>query len=404
MGYFSKATRRNTDSKPGFEHRVKLLVFAAQVCGTHNNEFPATRSLDNLVVAMSLKGATIFTILLIIIGTVQYHIILHIHLQQDEWQVLPPIVRDREFKERLSKLGERGWSNRKPDSAEEDQSLPRSFRRVTTSPSLGIVRLHLNQDRNKEDKAYRAGLVPPVSATKAEHRGQFEQNSRSMRPSSEQHPGTENSHTLTQSRTKDKVRNALNDAGVYSKVQFVEKGQQQQQMKPSDSNLDYKKAKQLLFQYINDTYPQWLGDKGHHYGPEEHDYEDQDELSVNEDRKINYDDFELVETKNGIKIVRKPKPTFGPEILVENYTQPFRKLTAFEEEGGDVMFTLRTTLSYHQMRLPLLFETWMTKVDCRRIFLVTDGHSLEWETNARRMGECNFAGREHEGEGARERE
>ena len=132
-------------------------MFAAQVCGTHSNEFPATRSLDNLVAAMSLKGATIFTILLIIIGTVQYHIILHIHLQQDEWQVLPPILRDREFEERLSKLGERGWSNREPDSAEEDQSLPRSFRRVTNPSSLGIVRLHLNQDHNEEDKDYRAG-------------------------------------------------------------------------------------------------------------------------------------------------------------------------------------------------------------------------------------------------------
>ena len=336
-------------------------------------------------------------ILLIVFGTVQYHIILHIHLQQDERQFLPPMLRDQEFKERLSKLGEHGRSNMEPDSAKEDQNLPRSFRRVTNPPSFGIVRLHLNQDHNEEDKAYRAGLVPPVAATIAKHRDQFEQNSR---PSSEQHPGTENSHTLTQSQTKDKVRDALNDTGVYSKAQFVEKGQQQQQMKPPDSNLDYKNAKQLLFQYINDTYPQWLEDKGHHYGPEEHgDYEYQDELSANKDHKINYDDFELVETENGIKIVRKPKPTFGPEILVENDTRPFRKLTGFEEKGGDVMFTLRTTLSYHQMRLPLLFETWMTKVDCRRIFLVTDGHSLEWETNARRMGECGFADGEHEGGG-----
>ena len=369
------------------------------MCGTHSNEFPATQSLDNLVGAMSLKGATIFTILLIVIGTVQYHIILHIHFQQDDRQLLPPMLTDKEFKERLSKLGEHGLSNKEPVSGKVVQSLPRNFRRVSNPPSLGIVRLHLNQDRNKEDKD-RAGLVPPVSATKAERRGQFEQNSRSVQPLSKQYPGTANSHTLAQSQTNDKVQNALDDTGVYSKAQFVEKGQQQQQMKPSDSNLDYKKAKQLLFQYINDTYPQWLQDKGHHYGPEEHYYEYQNELSVNEDRKINYDDFELVETENGIKIVRKPKPTFGPEILVENDTQPFRKLTAFEEEGGDVMFTLRTTLSYHEMRLPLLFETWMTKVDCRRIFLVTDGPSLEWETNARRMGECGFAGGEHgEGEG-----
>ena len=347
------------------------------------------QSLDNLVTAMSLRGATIFTILLIAIGIVQYHIILHIHLQQDEQLVLPPMLRDRE---RLSKLGERGWSNMEPLSGKKDRVLPRKFWRVNNPSSPGIVRLHLNQDRSEEDEAYGAH---PVPATKNKHRGQFEQNLRSVQPSSQQHPGTANLHSLTQTQTEDRVQNVLNrehDTGVYSWAQFVDKQQQQHRMKPPDSNLDYNKPKQLLFQYINDTYPQWLEDKGHQYGPEEDDYEYTKELSENKGHKINYDDFELVETENGIKIVRKPKPTFGPEILVENDTRPIRKLTDFEAKGGDVMFTLRTTLSYHQMRLPLLFETWMTKVDCSRIFLVTDGPSLEWETNARRIGECGFAG------------
>ena len=34
---------------------------------------------------------------------------------------------------------------------------------------------------------------------------------------------------------------------------------------------------------------------------------------------------------------------------------------------------LRTTLSNHKKRLPLLFDTWITKVNSSQVFLVTDG-------------------------------
>ena len=33
----------------------------------------------------------------------------------------------------------------------------------------------------------------------------------------------------------------------------------------------------------------------------------------------------------------------------------------------------RTTVSNHRKRLPLLFETWLTKVNTSQVFLVTDG-------------------------------
>ena len=33
----------------------------------------------------------------------------------------------------------------------------------------------------------------------------------------------------------------------------------------------------------------------------------------------------------------------------------------------------RTTVSNHRKRLPLLFDTWLTKVNTSQVFLVTDG-------------------------------
>lgn len=37
------------------------------------------------------------------------------------------------------------------------------------------------------------------------------------------------------------------------------------------------------------------------------------------------------------------------------------------------MFGFRTTVSNHKTRLPLLFDTWITKVNTSQLFLVTDG-------------------------------
>ena len=44
-----------------------------------------------------------------------------------------------------------------------------------------------------------------------------------------------------------------------------------------------------------------------------------------------------------------------------------------------ITWLARTTVKNHKKRLPLLFETWLTKVDSSRVFLVTDGpdHSLQ---------------------------
>ena len=99
---------------------------------------------------------------------------------------------------------------------------------------------------------------------------------------------------------------------------------------------------------------------------------------------IDESEFELVQTEHGVTVVKK---SLGPEVLVENDTRPFRKLTKFEEEGKNIMFTLRTTMSYHEGRLPLMFDTWMSETDCSRIFLVTDGYDWVTQAKARLKGE-----------------
>ena len=93
---------------------------------------------------------------------------------------------------------------------------------------------------------------------------------------------------------------------------------------------------------------------------------------------IDESEIEIMETEHEISVVKKQ---LGPEVLVENDTRLYRTLTKFEKEGGNIMFTLRTTLSYHEGRLPLMFDTWMSETDCSRIFLVTDGY--DWVTQAK---------------------
>ncbi len=71
------------------------------------------------------------------------------------------------------------------------------------------------------------------------------------------------------------------------------------------------------------------------------------------------------------------------EPLVECLKTPLRNLTAFEASGSDIMFTMRTTLKYHEKRLPVLFDTWLSEIEPSSMFIVTDGEDedLLWKTN-----------------------
>ena len=75
------------------------------------------------------------------------------------------------------------------------------------------------------------------------------------------------------------------------------------------------------------------------------------------------------------------------EPLVECGERKARELTEMEKAGQNIMFTLRTTLDYHDQRLPVLFETWLSTVDPRTVFLVTDGEDAELDDTTENIGE-----------------
>lgn len=72
-----------------------------------------------------------------------------------------------------------------------------------------------------------------------------------------------------------------------------------------------------------------------------------------------------------------------PGPLVECSNTPLRKLSEREEAGDDIMLSIRTTMKYHNTRLPVLFDTWLGEVEPTNVFIVTDGEDedLLWKTN-----------------------
>lgn len=129
---------------------------------------------------------------------------------------------------------------------------------------------------------------------------------------------------------------------------------------------------------------------------DEDDYEEEDEDKlddykkdsvVKKPREIDPDNYMVVNYGDGPKIVKKSAITFQPEVLIENdLSRPYRSLSLLEKRGSNIMFTLRTTRKYHEKRLPLLYNTWMTKVNPSNIFLVTDGEDKKWLKLASTIG------------------
>ncbi len=87
--------------------------------------------------------------------------------------------------------------------------------------------------------------------------------------------------------------------------------------------------------------------------------------------------------------VQKPSsPPQKPKLItIEKDPRPFRALSPSEQAGDNIVFTLRSTLKFHQKRLPLLMDTWMSKVNCSRIYLVTDGPDPKTEAQVKSIGE-----------------
>lgn len=86
---------------------------------------------------------------------------------------------------------------------------------------------------------------------------------------------------------------------------------------------------------------------------------------------------------------RTEESEYGAEVIVENDTSLHtRELTPFEMAGDDILLTLRTIKKYHNKRLPLLFNTWITKVNRSNIFLMTDDRDSKWQSKVWRNGKA----------------
>ena len=91
--------------------------------------------------------------------------------------------------------------------------------------------------------------------------------------------------------------------------------------------------------------------------------------------------------QNNAAVLHLSKRRFNVEPLVEtDDTLTPRPLTANEQAGNNILFTLRTTMKFHQQRLPVLFDTWLTTVNTSNVFLVTDGEDTKWKGRAGRAG------------------
>ena len=76
----------------------------------------------------------------------------------------------------------------------------------------------------------------------------------------------------------------------------------------------------------------------------------------------------------------------GPEELIENSNLSARVLSNNEKAGNNVMITIRTTKKFHQKRLPILYDTWLTVVNGSNVFLVTDGEDDEYQKKSKKLG------------------
>ena len=54
--------------------------------------------------------------------------------------------------------------------------------------------------------------------------------------------------------------------------------------------------------------------------------------------------------------------------------------------GNNILITIRTTQKFHQNRLPVLFDTWINKINGSNVFLVTDREDEEYQRKTSEHG------------------
>lgn len=78
------------------------------------------------------------------------------------------------------------------------------------------------------------------------------------------------------------------------------------------------------------------------------------------------------------------------EQVLECSLRPSRPLTPLEASGGDILFTVRTTVKYHAVRLPDILETWLSGVDPAGVYIVSDGKDEDLEKKLGVLGHVSY--------------
>lgn len=100
--------------------------------------------------------------------------------------------------------------------------------------------------------------------------------------------------------------------------------------------------------------------------------------------RVDLNGFETVWVNNELKVVKRKD--LGSRVVVEKSGLTPRPLSPFEAAGGNIIFTIRTTHSYHHKRLPVLFQTWLSSTGGSKVVLVSDGPDNSIENRTRELG------------------
>ena len=112
------------------------------------------------------------------------------------------------------------------------------------------------------------------------------------------------------------------------------------------------------------------------------------------------------QNKIGSPSQQKDTYTFGPyagkyfesicnhskEQVIECSKVSSRPLTPLEAAGGDILFTVRTAAKYHTTRLPEILDTWLTSVDPRSVYIVSDESDKDLEKKLELIGQVRTCG------------
>ena len=87
-------------------------------------------------------------------------------------------------------------------------------------------------------------------------------------------------------------------------------------------------------------------------------------------------------------MAKPPSPKYSLTSNQEQLVEIVMQKQNSEAARNKIMLTIRTTMSFHKKRLPVLYDTWLTTVNASNVFLVTDGIDKEFVRRSEQLGKA----------------